>query len=189
MKETQGDWAEMVLQPVGIVRSEIRTPMPVGGESDLESQERVDKIREYHRRVENNICDVAIFVEFGELLDGIEDFSHILVLYWPHLIPPGRRALRRVHPMGRKDLPLKGVFATCSPARPNPVLVSLVRLLERSGTVLRVRGLDAVDGSPVVDIKPYTRSCVEKPAVPEWMKKIHRELGMDFTQGGYHHDE
>jgi tRNA-Thr(GGU) m(6)t(6)A37 methyltransferase TsaA len=189
MKETRGDWPEMVLQPVGIVRSEIRAPLPAAGDNDLKIEERLNEIREYHRRVENNICDVAIFQEFGELLEGLEDFSHILVLYWPHLISPGRRALRRVHPMGRKDLPLKGVFATRSPARPNPVLVSTVRLLERIDTVLRVRGLEAVDGSPVVDIKPYTRSCVENPAVPEWIKQIHRELGMDFTQGGYPHDE
>ena len=84
--------------------------------------------------------------------------------------------------MGRKDLPLQGIFATCSPVRPNPVLVSAVRLLERTGNVLKVKGLDAVDGSPVIDIKPYVLPYygVENSTVPEWMIKIHRDLGIDL---------
>lgn len=112
------------------------------------------------------------------ILDGIEGFSHILVLYWPHLVAPNRRNLLKLHPMGRKDIPRQGVFATCSPARPNPVLVTAVRLLERNGNVLRVQGLEAVDGSPIVDIKPYNPRYyrVESPVVPEWMTKLQREI-------------
>jgi tRNA (Thr-GGU) A37 N-methylase len=76
--------------------------------------------------------------------------------------------------MGRKDLPLVGVFSTCSPARPNPVLVIAVRLLERDGYTLRVQGLDAVDGSPVVDIKPYLPSyyAIEDAKLSDWMNHI-----------------
>jgi tRNA-Thr(GGU) m(6)t(6)A37 methyltransferase TsaA len=121
---------------------------------------------------------VAINPKLSEILDGIEGFSHILVLYWPHLVPEKRRKLQKVHPMGRKDIPRQGIFATCSPARPNPVLVTAVRLLERNGNVLRVQGLEAVDGSPVVDIKPYNPRYyrVENPIVPEWMKKLQDEI-------------
>jgi len=181
MNANQNRLLPMQLTPVGVVRSEIKTPMLLAGESDIELQERLEKIREYHRRVENSICELFIFPQWEALLDGIDAFSHILVLYWPHLIDPQRRNLRKVHPMGRKDLPLQGIFATCSPARPNPVLVSAVPLLERTANVIKVRGLEAVDGSPIIDIKPYSRSyCgVDKPRVPEWMHQIQKDLGID----------
>ncbi|MBW1759864.1 MAG: SAM-dependent methyltransferase, partial [Deltaproteobacteria bacterium] len=89
--------------------------------------------------------------------------------------------LRQVHPMGRKDVPVRGIFATCSPARPNPILVSAVRLLERKRNVLRVQGFEAVDGSPLLDIKPYVTSYygVENPEIAEWMQKIQNELEED----------
>jgi tRNA-Thr(GGU) m(6)t(6)A37 methyltransferase TsaA len=92
------------------------------------------------------------------ILNSIEEFSHILVLYWSHLTSQSDRPLTKAHPMGRKDLPEVGIFATCSPARPNPVCVSAVRLLERKGNIVKLKGLDAVDGSPVVDLKPYIPS-------------------------------
>ncbi|HKL01507.1 MAG TPA: TrmO family methyltransferase [Desulfotignum sp.] len=80
--------------------------------------------------------------------------------------------------MGRKDLPRKGFFATCSPAQPNPVLVSAVPLIERNGNTLKVKGLEALDGSPVIDIKPYAASYygAENATVPEWMAQLHREM-------------
>jgi tRNA (adenine37-N6)-methyltransferase len=94
------------------------------------------------------------------------------------LLSSEKRIVRRVHPMGRKDIPKQGVFATCSPARPNPVLVSAVQLVDRQGNILHVKGLDAVDGTPVIDIKPYVDSYhrVEKPSVPDWMRQLHAEL-------------
>jgi tRNA-Thr(GGU) m(6)t(6)A37 methyltransferase TsaA len=182
MKEIQHNWPAMLLNPVGWVRSEIKAPMLLASKSDIELQERMEKIREYHKQVENTICELFIFSQWAELLDGIEGFSHILVLYWPHLIEPERRNLKKVHPMGRKDLPLQGIFATCSPARPNPILVSAVPLLERIDTVLRVKGLEAVDGSPIIDIKPYVQPYygAVNPTVPEWMIQIHKELGIDL---------
>ena len=166
------------LTPVGEVHSPIKTPILQAGDSDIELWERLDKIREHQRQVKAAISDLVIFDPWTELIDGIEGFSHILVLYWPHLIKPERRSLRKVHPMGRKDLPLQGIFATRSPARPNPVLVSTVPLLSREGNVLRVNGLEAVDGSPLIDIKPYVESyhSVENPRFPAWLLQIHRDL-------------
>jgi tRNA-Thr(GGU) m(6)t(6)A37 methyltransferase TsaA len=177
-------WPQMHLTPVGLVRSQIKTPMLQAGEADIELQERMEKVREHHQKVGRTVCELIIFAQWEELLDGIDGFSHILVLYWPHLIEPERRNLKRVHPMGRKDLPTQGIFATCSPARPNPVLVSAVSLLERLGNVLRVKGLDAVDGSPIVDIKPYVQPYfgANHTTVPAWMEQIHRELEMDVFQ-------
>lgn len=174
-------WPEMRLSPVGVVRSGITSPMLAAGDGDLELQEKNEAMREYHEKVEDGICELVIHPDFAELLEGIEDFSHVMVLYWPHLIDPSKRRLRKVHPMGRKDLPLRGIFSTCSPARPNPILVSVVPLLERDGNILRVKGLEAVDGSPIIDIKPFVEPShgAKDPKVPEWMKRIHRDLGID----------
>ncbi|MFH1981206.1 MAG: tRNA (N6-threonylcarbamoyladenosine(37)-N6)-methyltransferase TrmO [Pseudomonadota bacterium] len=173
--------APITLTPVGIVRSEITTPMLTADASGLTLTERMNRIRSYHRRVKAATSRIEVFSRWADLLDGIEDFSHILILYWPHLLPPERRDLRRVHPMGRKDLPEKGIFATCSPARPNPVLVSAVPLVSRDGNILAVRGLEAVDGSPVIDIKPYSPAYLQVAdlRVAGWMTRIQRELESD----------
>ncbi|MBW1894665.1 MAG: tRNA (N6-threonylcarbamoyladenosine(37)-N6)-methyltransferase TrmO [Deltaproteobacteria bacterium] len=178
MDDAQHKWPLMQLTPIGQVRSEIKTPTLRAENSDIKLSEQMDKIREYHQKVKHVVCEIIIFSKWEELLDGIEGFSHILVLYWPHLIDPERRNLRKVHPMGRKNLPKQGIFATCSPARPNPVLVSAVKLLERHGSHLKVEGLEAVDGSPIVDIKPYAQTYygAENPIVPAWMAQIQREL-------------
>lgn len=171
----------MQLTPVGIVRSKIKAPMLSADEDDLSLRDRMENIKAYHRQVETCVCELVVDPQWEELLDGIEAFSHVLVLYWPHLIDPARRNLRKVHPMGRKDLPQQGIFATCSPARPNPVLVSAVPLVARNGNVLSVKGLEAVDGSPIIDLKPYSKSylTVDQLKMPDWMEQIHRELEAD----------
>lgn len=182
MKNDPGGWPHMQLEPIGIVKSEIKAPMLRAGEGDIEVKERLEKIREYHEKVTNTVSELVIFPEWEELLDGIEGFSHIFVLYWPHLLEPERGTLKKVHPMGRKDLPSQGIFATCSPARPNPVLVSAVPLVARVGNVLKVKGLDAVDASPILDIKPYIQPYwgQDPTTVPAWMRQIHRDLGIDL---------
>ena len=175
IKESRG---RIELTPVGLVHSDIKTPVLMAKDSDLELQEQMEKLRENHQMQRYLVSEIVIFPKWEELLDGIEGFSHILVLYWPHLIDPERRNLKKVHPMGRKDLPRQGIFATCSPARPNPILVSAVRLLERKGNTIKVEGLEAVDGSPIIDIKPYSKNYygADNPTVPDWMAQIQREL-------------
>jgi tRNA (Thr-GGU) A37 N-methylase len=80
--------------------------------------------------------------------------------------------------MGRRDLPEVGIFSTCSPARPNPVLTTVVRLIRREKNVLTVTGLDAIDGSPVIDIKPYVSEFYPREGVriPAWMEQIQEEI-------------
>lgn len=99
--------------------------------------------------------ELVIDDEYSDCLDGVEEFSHVLVMYWSHLAEDDGRTVTTVHPAGRKDMPVVGVFATRSPVRPNPVCVTTVEVLGRNGNVLTVKGLDAVDGSPVIDIKPH----------------------------------
>ncbi len=137
------------------------------------------------KRGRDLISEILIYDDFTGILDGIEDFSHILVLYWAHFTSGEGRSLIKVHPMGRKDLPEKGVFATCSPARPNPICVIAFPLLERRVNLLKVKGLDAVDGSPVIDIKPYVPGYygVSEVKVASWMTQIGREIAEALDKG------
>ena len=113
---------------------------------------------------QDNICDwrksdsvIVINSELAEALRGLEEFSHLIVLF--HLdkvyerlkgsLPP-----LKVHPRGREDISKVGLFATRSPMRPNPIACTVVQLLGIEGNHIFVRGLDAIDGSPVIDIKP-----------------------------------
>ena len=168
---------EMQLRQVGVVRSPLKEPSLVADSGDLEWRSRVTRVTE-SRKV---ISELVIDSDLAVILDGIEDFSHLLVLYWAHLVPPEGRSIIKAHPMGRKELPLVGIFATCSPARPNTICATVVRLLERKENVLKVEGLDALDGSPIVDIKPYNPSYYANGdvKVADWMERIHRE----FTEG------
>ncbi len=95
---------------------------------------------------------VEIRPEYSDALEGIEKWDQLLVTCWLHLAP---RDILKVHPTGDKELPLTGVFGTRSPVRPNPVAVYVVELLKIDGNRLHVRGIDAVDGTPVLDIKPH----------------------------------
>jgi tRNA-Thr(GGU) m(6)t(6)A37 methyltransferase TsaA len=100
------------------------------------------------------ISEILIEPGLTEALDGLEECSNIIVLYWMHRIGEGKVPLK-VHPRGRRELPLRGLFATRTPNRPNRIGKATVSLLQRQGNILRVKGLDALDGSPVIDIKPY----------------------------------
>jgi len=118
---------------------------------------------------------IVIDPKFARGLEGLEDFSHIYVLFWLHEIPkPSHRLM--VHPRGRVDIEKVGVFATRSPHRPNPIGLTLVKLLSKKGRTLTVRGLDAYDGTPVLDIKSYDkRDSAPRPRVPAWWRKLERE--------------
>ncbi len=116
------------------------------------------------------VCRVEVFAEFVEGLRDIEGFSHLILLYWLHR----GRPLGDEHPMivtPRRDGRPHGVFATRTPRRPNPVGLSVVRLDGRDGdSVLLVRNIDCVDGTPLLDIKPYiARTDAEPEARLGWL--------------------
>ena len=159
---------EMQLKPIGIVGTELNKLSLAFQNRDLEFKS--GNLIE----AEENISELILDEDLIEYLDGIEGFSHIMVVYWAHQIPKEGRYHPKVHPGGRKDSPLVGVFATRSPARPNPICVTTAELLERKGNILKVRGLDAVDGSPLVDIKPHLPS-YDAPSnvrLPDWVKAL-----------------
>ena len=120
---------------------------------------------------ENITSKVVIAPQLVEALDGLDGFSHILIIFYLHKMDEDRRSLLKVHPENREELPLVGVFATRSPSRPNPIGVTVVKLLERQENVLKVLGLDAYDGTPVLDIKPYLRrgDLIEEATMPDWL--------------------
>ena len=122
------------------------------------------------------ISKIVIEARFSQALAGLGDFSHIFVIFWMHQIPASEETALHVHPRGRADMPLVGVFATRSPRRPNPVGLTLVELVKHDDTVLWVRGLDALDGSPVLDIKPYDDwDSAADFKVPEWLARLNRQ--------------
>jgi tRNA-Thr(GGU) m(6)t(6)A37 methyltransferase TsaA len=124
-----------------------------------------------HVRWESITSRVVVAPQLVEALDGIDGFSHILIIFYLHQVDEDRRSLLKVHPESKEELPLVGVFATRSPARPNPIGVTVVKLLERQENVLKVLGLDAYDGTPVLDIKPYLRrgDLIENATMPDWL--------------------
>jgi tRNA-Thr(GGU) m(6)t(6)A37 methyltransferase TsaA len=95
---------------------------------------------------------IEVFDEYAPALEGIERFSHLIVLFVFHRAEGSK--LRTTPPGESRQ---RGIFATRSPHRPNPLGLSVVRLLRRSGSALEISGLDMIDGTPVLDIKPYTR--------------------------------
>jgi len=120
--------------------------------------------------------EIEIDAAWAGALDGIEEFSHLWVLWWFDAAEGPPNALH-LHPERRLDLPLVGLFATRSSRRPNPIALTAVRLLKREGTRLQVLGLDAFEGSPVLDLKPYLRRGDSIPDVhqPEWLERLWQE--------------
>lgn len=142
----------MILKPIGTVRNEVKeTP---SGQRDWWSE---------------MVSEIVIDGSLTEALDGLEQFSHIIVLFWIHRLTESEIPLR-IHPMRRQELPLTGLLATRTPNRPNRIGVTIVKLLERQGNTLKVKGLDALDGSPVLDIKPYIPRAdfISDAKVPKW---------------------
>ena len=116
---------------------------------------------------------IEIFPEYADALLGIEQFSHIMVLYWflendSH----EQRSVLQVHPCGNKRNPLTGVFATHSPRRPNLIALSRCRLLAVKENNVTIDTIDAYDGSPVIDIKAFFPDTEPHPEYrhPDWKK-------------------
>lgn len=128
---------EITLKPIGIVKNGVKQAPGAGYEWN--------KI----------VSEIAVDDSLTEALEGLEEFSHIIILYWMHKSVTGDKAPMKVHPHRNRALPEVGVFSSRSPQRPNAIGKTVVRLLKRAGNILVVRGLDAIDGTPVVDIKPY----------------------------------
>lgn len=97
--------------------------------------------------------EIRVYDEFSEGLKGVENRGHLWVLFWMNKLSEKDREILLVHPRGNRAREKQGVFALHSPMRPNPIGMTRVRLIERTGNTLIVEGLDAFDDTPVIDIK------------------------------------
>jgi len=106
--------------------------------------------------VEDDISSIVIYPEFCEGLYRLEEYTHIDLLFWFHQRDdPKHRNTLRVVPRRHGETEERGVFASHSPSRPNPIGLTNVELVSIDGCTMKVKGLDAFEGSPIVDIKPH----------------------------------
>ncbi len=103
----------------------------------------------------NLITKIVILPKLEQALYRIEYYSHIIVLYYFHTLRTEQGKPLKVHLKGDPNLPEVGVLASRAQNRPNPIGLTIVKLLDRRSNILVVKGLDAFNGSPVLDIKPY----------------------------------
>ncbi|CEG28331.1 SAM-dependent methyltransferase [Bacillus sp. B-jedd] len=123
--------------------------------------------------------DVISEIEMNEILDGsclegIEDFSHLEIIFLFHLLPEDKIQIGARRPRNNPDWPVTGIFAQRGKNRPNRIGATIVKLLNRDGSKLTVSGLDAIDGTPVIDIKPVMKEFLPKEEIlqPEWASEL-----------------
>ncbi|MCK4359578.1 MAG: tRNA (N6-threonylcarbamoyladenosine(37)-N6)-methyltransferase TrmO [Candidatus Cloacimonetes bacterium] len=141
------------LKPIGI----IHTP--------YNAMEKVP----YQGGLAKEISGLEFFKEYEDGLKDIEQASHLIVLYW--LDKADRGILQEHNPHYAE---IHGIFVTRTQNRPNPIGVTIAELIERKGNILRVKGLDALDKTPLLDIKPYFSGIdAVQDARIEWFEKAH----------------
>jgi len=119
----------------------------------------------------NEISEIVLKKKFANALKGIEDYSHLMIVYWMDKVKDKMITHR---PQGNPNVPIVGIFSCRCPQRPNPVAVTTVRLLSHRGNKLKVRGLDIINGTPIIDIKPYwpVYDEVKGIKIPKWVNKL-----------------
>ncbi|MFX1390616.1 MAG: tRNA (N6-threonylcarbamoyladenosine(37)-N6)-methyltransferase TrmO [Promethearchaeota archaeon] len=132
------------------------------------------QLKDENDRDRSLISKILINENLTEALDGIEDFSHIYIIFWLDKIK-NRNYLH--HPGAKLDTKPVGVLATRAPIHPNPIGLTIVELIKREKNIIWVKGLDAFDNTPILDIKPYPDWEQGEPIVindfriPNWIKK------------------
>lgn len=143
-------------QPIGMIKSPV-TKMSQGNWGSVQSEIHLDK-------------------RYLPGLKGLEDFSHIIVVFYLDraAFMPSEHLLRR--PRGQKEQPKVGVFAQRTKYRPNPIGISSVELLSVENNVITVKGLDAMDDTPLLDLKPYMPifDKIDDARLPEWSGKFNK---------------
>ncbi len=116
--------------------------------------------------------DLIINEEYKEALEGLEGYSHLIVVYWMHEVTTCD--IRHV-PQGKVgDVPEVGIFACRCPQRPNPLGITTTQISSIKGNIVTVKGLDVISNTPILDIKPYTPQydAAQDAKVPEWVNKL-----------------
>lgn len=141
---------DIIFHPIGYVRNDVHSKKDTAWGADIST---IELMEEYH---------------LG--LSGLEDFSHALILTYLDKAHYCREKHLQRRPQGRHDMPIVGIFSQRTKDRPNQIGVSTVRVLSVSDTSIQVKGLDAIDGTPVLDVKPYFPVFDKRDAqTPEWV--------------------
>ena len=146
-----GDLPDLILRPIGVVRNSVQEPRPDGWEAI--------------------VSRIILRPELAEAVIGLDGYSHLLVVFWLHLVPARDESSKMLAPLaGDAGISCQGVLATRSQQRPNPIGTTVAYQLSTKGNILRVRGLDAIDGTPVLDVKPYIPlyDSVATARLPRW---------------------
>jgi len=133
---------------------------------------------------------IEIYEEYAHGLEGVDGFSHLIIIAYLHKALEEQRKVLKVKPkclrllgVDTAELPEVGVFSTDSPHRPNPLALTIVELAEREGRYLKVKHLDLFNGTPILDIKPYTPSRrIDEIKLPTWYQRILEEAKVKHPQ-------
>lgn len=150
--------SEIVVQPIGQIRGGRLQPQDDSWDSE--------------------VAQIVLHPRFDAgALAGLEAFSHVEIVFHFHQVTDSEIVTGARHPRGRKDWPLVGIFAQRGKNRPNCIGVSVCKLLSVEGSTLRVRGLDAIDGTPVLDIKPVMREFLPRGEIhqPDWASELMKD--------------
>jgi len=120
--------------------------------------------------------DSSLFTQ--EAVEGLTGYSHLLVVYYLDKVSDEKVLWSSGHPRGNKDWPKVGIFAQRKKDRPNKIGVSICELLEVNGLTLKVKALDAIEGTPILDIKPHVKEFnpdSSKVRQPNWMTELMKD--------------
>ena len=121
-----------------------------------------------------NISEIILDESLSDGLDGLLDFSHAIIIYYLDKAKFIKEKHLRRRPQNREDMPLVGIFSQRGKDRPNHIGITAVQVVSVDNNILKVKGLDAINGTPVLDIKPYypMYDCKENAIVPEWVMRL-----------------
>jgi len=126
--------ADITLKPIGVIKNELKEATRGGGDI---------------------VSEIVIDSSLADALDYLDEFSHIIVLFWVPQAPSEEPRALKLYPHHDETQPMVGIFATNATERPNPLGMSIAGLLERNGNILKVNRIGAANGTPVIDIRPY----------------------------------
>jgi tRNA-Thr(GGU) m(6)t(6)A37 methyltransferase TsaA len=142
---------EITIKPIGVAVNDVKEPR--------------------FGHFEEEITTIEVDEEYTNALNCIEDYSHVIVVFWMDKV----KACNITHrPQGNPEVPEVGIFSCRCPPRPNPIAMTTVELVGHEGNKIRVKGLDILDGTPIIDIKPYWPQYddVIEGKIPEWVNKL-----------------
>jgi tRNA-Thr(GGU) m(6)t(6)A37 methyltransferase TsaA len=142
---------DITLRPIGIARNDVKKPR--------------------FGQFDDEITEIVVKEEFTDALTAIDDYSHVIIVFWMDKV---KEHVILHRPQGNPEVPIVGIFSCRCPQRPNPIAMTTVPLIGHEGNKITVKGLDILDGTPIIDIKPYWPQYdeVEGGVIPDWVYKL-----------------